>query len=77
MSKKKNTKKKNVVKKSKKTELLSLEKIIDDNLYLLNTLREEYEKFSKKRKILQEELSSNGYNSLQEKLEALKFKKND
>lgn len=62
-------------KKTKKTE--SLIKTIDENLYLLNALKEEYEKTSEKRKILQEELSSNGYNSLEEKLEALKFKKND
>lgn len=62
-------------KKTKKIDPLM--ETIDGNLFLLNALKEEYEKTSEKRKILQEELSSNGYNSLEEKLEALKFKKND
>ncbi len=62
-------------KKTKKIDPLM--ETIDGNLFLLNALKEEYEKTSEKRKILQEELSLNGYNSLEEKLEALKFKKND
>lgn len=64
-------------KKISKKELSVIEKTIDDNLSLLNALKEEYEKSSEKRKILQEELSSNGYNSLEEKLETLKFQKNN
>lgn len=63
--------------KKKTNKIDPLMETIDGNLFLLNALKEEYEKTSEKRKILQEELSSNGYNSLEEKLEALKFKKND
>jgi hypothetical protein len=61
--------KKNKYKKNK-----SNESVIDINLKALNGLKKEYLNSFEKRRKIQEEMASTGYNSLEEKLEALKFK---
>lgn len=60
--------------KSKFKKNKSNENAVDINLKALNVLKKEYLNSSEKRRKIQEEMASNGYNSLEEKLEALKFK---
>jgi len=47
---------------------------IENNLQILKALEEEYILKEKAKENLQEELEAEGYNTLEEKLEALKFK---
>lgn len=60
--------------KSKSKKNKSNENAVDINLKALNVLKKEYLNSFEKRRKIQEEMTSNGYNSLEEKLEALKFK---
>lgn len=52
-------------------------KAIEENLKILNKMKQEYLQIEEKKKILQDELTQNGYNSLEEKLEEMKFKKTE
>lgn len=64
-----NKRKKYKLKNKKKNE-----SALDVNLRMLNEMKQEYLNSFEKRKKIQDEMNQNGYSSLEQKLEALKFK---
>lgn len=60
--------------KSKKLKKTKKESALDLNLRMLNAMKKEYLNSFEKRKKVQDEMNQNGYSSLGQKLEALKFK---